>query len=74
MSDLNREQFEKWFDESGFYKLKETAWASWEASRECLVIELPEPDSDDGDSWDQCFKSGVSQCRAAIHAAGVKTK
>lgn len=51
-----------------------SAWWAWQASRECLVIELPEPDSDDGDSWDQCFKSGVSQCRAAIHAAGVKTK
>ena len=43
MSDLNRKQFEEWFDESGFYKFKETAWAAWEASREGLVIELPEP-------------------------------
>ena len=43
MSDLNREQFEKWFDESGFYKFKETAQAAWEASRECLVIDLPNP-------------------------------
>lgn len=54
--------------------LAQLKWESRQASRETLVIELPKPDSDDGDSWDQCFKSGVSQCRAAIHAVGVKTK
>ena len=52
MSDLNRKQFEEWFDESGFYKFKETAWAAWEASRECLVIDLPKPYAVIGDYAD----------------------
>lgn len=78
MSDLNREQFEKWFDESGFYKFKETAWASWEASRECLLIELPEPRVARGYGEQVAealgFNDGISYCEEAIHAAGVKTK
>lgn len=84
MSDLMREEMKKAYedvvgepwDDAGLHK---QAWCiswekAWQASRETLAIELPKPDSDDGDSWDQCFKSGVSQCRDAIHAAGVKTK
>ena len=79
MSDLNRKQFEKWFDESGFYKFKETAWAAWEASRECLVIELP-------DVSDMTERAANGNCYSAarldqhslvikyIHASGVKTK
>lgn len=78
MSDLNREQFEKWFDESGFYKSKETAWSAWEASRECLVIDLPEPRVARGYGEQVAdalgFNDGINYCEEAIHAAGVKTK
>ena len=76
MSGLNREQFEKWFEESGFYKFKETAWAAWEASRECLVIELPEKAriTDPSDMLFIGSNGAINKCRDAIHAAGVKTK
>ncbi|MBP3932876.1 MAG: hypothetical protein J6D44_03270 [Pseudomonas sp.] len=76
MSDLNRKQFEEWFDESGFYKFKETAWAAWEASRECLVIELPEKAriTDPSDMLFIGSNGAINKCRDAIHAAGVKTK
>ena len=74
MSDLNREQFEKWFEESGFYKFKETAWAAWEASRECLVIELPIPvDFPDG-TGDYHQMIDPDDLIDAIHAVGAKTK
>ena len=81
MSDLNRKQFEEWFDESGFYKFKETAWAAWEASRECLVIELP----DQGPSFavagvtsfslkSEGRNEAIKEIEVSIHAVGVKTK
>lgn len=75
MSDLNRKQFEEWFEESGFYKFKETAWAAWEASRDCLVIELPEdfPFSKEP-KYQSSRQQTISECRSAIHSAGVKTK
>lgn len=73
MSDLNRKQFEKWFDESGFYKFKETAWAAWEASRECLVIELPKEENYVQSSETAMFFL-LEDVRETIHAAGVKTK
>lgn len=52
MSDLMREEFEAWFDESGFKKFKETAWNAWQASRECLVIDLePDDPADEGAAY-----------------------
>ena len=74
MSDLNREQFEKWFEESGFYKFKETAWAAWEASRECLVIELPNPADFPDETGDYPQMIDPDDLIDAIHAVGVKTK
>ena len=83
MSDLNREQFEKWFEESGFYKFKETAWAAWEASRECLVIELPKPAGLDRMSSemsmqeireDNRFNRSLELAKKALTEAGVKYK
>lgn len=81
MSDLNREQFEEWFDESGFKKFKETAWGAWQASRECLVIELPDRfDEHYQDYYEDvdggCFNEGryINDVHAALTAAGVKYK
>lgn len=76
MSDLNREQFEEWFDESGFKKFKETAWNAWQASRECLVVDLPEKAriTDPSDMLFIGSNGAINKCRDAIHAAGVKTK
>ncbi|MCF7536176.1 hypothetical protein [Pseudomonas petrae] len=47
-------------------------WDAWQASRAALVIELPKPESDEGESWDGCWKYGIKQCREAIEAAGLK--
>ena len=83
MSDLNREQFEKWFEESGFKKFKETAWGAWQASRECLVIDLPKPTGMDRMSSemsmqeireDNRFNRALELAKKALTAAGVKTK
>ena len=51
------------------------AWWAWQASRECLVIELPEdfPFSKEP-KYQSSRQQTISECRAAIHAAGVKTK
>lgn len=60
------------------------AWWAWQASRECLVIELPpepeypdEPDDAIDDSYMDEYHSSVGMWHACInfiHAAGVKTK
>lgn len=55
--------------------------SAWQASREALVIELPEfdeplyhsPGSPNQHSA-QGYNQALDQCRDAIHAAGVKTK
>lgn len=74
MSDLNREQFEEWFEESGFKKFKETAWSAWEASRERIVIDLPIPvDFPDG-TGDYHQMIDPDDLIDAIHAVGAKTK
>lgn len=50
----------------------------WQASRECLVIELPEPRVARGYGEQVAdalgFNDGINYCEEAIHAAGVKTK
>ena len=50
-------------------------WIGWKASRECLVVELPEdfPFSKEP-KYQSSRQQTISECRAAIHAAGVKTK
>lgn len=76
MNDLMREEFEAWWASTPILKENKRTLAekAWQASRESLVIELP--DSFRGD--DGC--TGVSEVfdaveiRDAIHAAGVKTK
>lgn len=55
-----------------------SAWWSWQASRECLVVELPEPRVARGYGEQVAdalgFNDGINYCEEAIHAAGVKTK
>lgn len=60
-----------------------SAWWAWQASRECLVIDLPpepeypdEPDDAIDDSYMDEYHSSVGMrhaCINFIHAAGVKT-
>lgn len=64
---------------------KSSAWfyfqKAWKASRECLVIELPDFVSDGLNSGGWPIDSGadrinstIKQCKKAIHAVGVNTK
>lgn len=58
-----------------------SAWWAWQASRECLVIELPDRfDEHYQDYYEDvdggCFNEGryINDVHAALTAAGVKTK
>lgn len=87
MSDLMLKQFEAWAVIDNQYSIARTytdlrydeddteaAWYAWQASRECLVIELPIPvDFPDG-TGDYYQMIDPDDLIDAIHAAGVKTK
>lgn len=97
MSDLMREDFVQWlrtrpevlnvgFDPvSGRFVLREDQerWEAWQASRECLVIDLPKPAGLDRMSSemsiqeireDNRFNRALELAKKALTAAGVKTK
>lgn len=91
MSDLMLKQFEAWAVIDNQYSIARTytclrydeddteaAWDAWQASRECLVVELPEPRAARGYGEQVAdalgFNEGINYCEEAIHAAGVKTK
>ena len=81
MNDLMREEFEAWFEDSGFYTNKELARQAWQASRECLLIELPEQGPSftaDGVTSFSLKNDGrneaIKEIEVSIHVAGVKTK
>lgn len=46
----------------------DSAFEGWHASRECLVVDLPDKVEFTGSGI------AIESCRDAIHAAGVKTK
>ena len=94
MSDLMLKQFEAWAVIDNRYSIARTytdlrydeddteaAWDAWQASRECLVIELPDRfDEHYQDYYEDvdggCFNEGryINDVHAAITAAGVKYK
>jgi hypothetical protein len=56
-----------------------TAWLAWQASRESLVIELPDTTglaerAESGNEYSAIRLEQQAKCRAAIEAAGVKVK
>lgn len=53
-----------------------SAWWAWKASREFLVVDLPEKAriTDPSDMLFIGSNGAINKCRDAIHAAGVKTK
>jgi hypothetical protein len=54
---------------------KEMDWNVWQASREALVIELPDADGLNREHMlVQGFIEGVAHTRVAIEAAGLKVK
>lgn len=94
MSDLMLKQFEVWAVIDNRYSIARTytglrydeddteaAWDAWQASRECLVIELPDRfDEHYQDYYEDvdggCFNEGryINEVHAALTAAGVKYK
>ena len=57
----------------------ETAWAAWQASREAVVVELPELRSvPDRDCWARTnglgFNNALKEARQVIEAHGLKVK
>lgn len=72
-------------DESYYYYTDvQLKWKAWQASRECLVIELPaepehpeDPEEAIDDSHMDAYHSAIrmrNACRDSIHEAGGKTK
>jgi hypothetical protein len=55
----------------------ELAWQAWQASRESLVIELPQRWNDSHGRWQESETGHIvytDEIIAVIHATGVKTK
>ncbi|WP_447875858.1 hypothetical protein [Serratia fonticola] len=83
---LARQEFEKWFNEQMVLPIiasNETVvrlmWKAWTASREILVVELPEKHFDDGSDKQVCilagqFNSGIEHSAKAIRAIGIRIK
>lgn len=46
------------------------AWWAWQASREAVVVELPYAGTLLAPQWNEA----IYRCRAAIHAAGIRTR
>ena len=96
MSDLMLKQFEAWAVIDNRYSIARTytdlrydeddtedAWYTWQASRECLVIDLPKPTGMDRMSCemsiqeireDNRFNRALELAKKALTAAGVKYK
>lgn len=81
-NDKMREEFEAWvkskWPETDFGQFNDGeycgftlqhCWAAWKASREALVIELPQQSGANLD-WNQAIR----YCHQAIEAAGLKVK
>lgn len=84
-NDLMRKEFDAWFSNEmlrhvrakegvammTFFGAKEILWIGWKASRESLVIELPEHfEFDNPGEAVEVLKS----CREVIETAGLKVK
>lgn len=83
MIDLSRKNFEEYYNDwGGFgcqyclhhrmgdsYNIPDIAkaWRHWQASRECLVIELPDSVTNSGTAY-------IETIRAFIEKQGIKTK
>ena len=85
MSDLMREEFEAWWSSTPILgeNKRTIAEKAWQASRECLVIDLTKPAGLDRMSSemsmqeireDNRFNRALDLAKKALTAAGVKTK
>lgn len=87
--DKSRQQFEAWFsvnqnnhldqlirDKRGnyFYIVTRTAWEAWQASRESLEIELPNPPYYEPFTYEAGIDDGIEMCKKLLISNGVKIK
>ena len=79
----SRQQFEEWIDSNGLRRLcsgndEEQGislfWLAWQASRESLVVELPEGFTYHGQSDQTEYVFEEQSVHDAIHATGIRTK
>ncbi|MCK2179432.1 hypothetical protein MUN35_06955 [Hafnia paralvei] len=72
----SREQFEAWAPNYcwKYSTTKELAWLAWQASRETVVIQLPDHRDYEETLSDHelGFNTGLEQCAEAIRSAGIK--
>ncbi len=84
--DKSRQQFEEWFNENGISTgwcskrelefIKNKMYLCWQASRESLEVELPEPNSDDSGSpnFFDGYNTAISDVHDELISNGVKIK
>lgn len=86
----SREDFEAWAEKNGYrmdlipdgdiysYSSTRCSWEAWKASRESLVVELPEmlPDEgySDGAMHNFCRNDSVKKCAKVLRTAGIRIK
>lgn len=87
----SREQFEAWFKPRkermkndgictlNIVRYRGMAWAGWQASREAVEVDLPQPEPDGGTDSQVDISAGFSnrmrsKCIESIRAAGIKVK
>ncbi|MDP9528558.1 hypothetical protein [Pseudomonas protegens] len=82
MNDKMREEFDLWFAANApqcaalalsgdnlRIAMREMAWFSWQASRESLVVELPDLERPTADGMSALFA-----CKKAIESLGLRVK
>ncbi|HHJ1246785.1 TPA: hypothetical protein ACQFL1_000101 [Proteus mirabilis] len=77
--DKSRQQFEEWINKnhpkcSGYHK--DIRFEAWQASRESLEIELPEPNPEDSGSpnFYDGYNTAISDIHDELISNGVKIK
>ncbi|MCO8161049.1 hypothetical protein NJC38_02645 [Pseudomonas sp. 21LCFQ010] len=86
MTDTSKIQFEQWhkretqaFVAAGEVEaaqvmegFKESMWSVWEASRQAVVVELPDTVANTGTLTSNAVLSYKRECKEAIEAAGLR--
>ncbi|MFJ2455414.1 hypothetical protein ACIOWK_27380 [Pseudomonas protegens] len=78
MSDAKWQEFQAWWSDNQQSELRQScaegwAYAIWQASRESLVVELPE-EKDYVTSSETGVLFALEDCRDAIESLGLKVK
>lgn len=79
----SRKQFEEWFMRKYnvtadvmkiMYFKVEIAWESWQASRESIVVELPETDDYANNPHGHGRNQGIAECADSLRSIGLSIK